>query len=176
MNYITFCSHKVPYDWALHIMHDSNEPLLCCLYGVYCFWSLKASVSIHCKCDRVNYSFNKLEFSLQSHDNVISVLDGHLILCASPIPIKSYLIKLNVKDPSSPLNVCQGLIGEDRHDICFEEMKWLAVSLVLREILFPSIGAEDKSAVSMDTSFQKLFRVITAINVYANVVLKFCHP
>jgi len=46
-----------------------------------------------------------------------------LILCASPIPIKSYLIKLNVKDPSSPLNVCQGLIGEDRHDICFEEMK-----------------------------------------------------
>lgn len=120
--------------------------------------------------------FNKLEFSLQSHDNVISVLDGHLILCASPIPIKSYLIKLNVKDPSSPLNVCQGLIGEDRHDICFEEMKWLAVSLLLREILFPSIGAEDKSAVSMDTSFQKLFRVITAINVYANVVLKFCHP
>lgn len=139
------------------------------------FW--RASIPIHCNCARVNYSFNKPpKFSPQSHDNVISGVDGHLILCASPIPIKSYLIKLNVKDPSSPLNVCQGLIVEDRHDICFEEMKWLAVSLLLIEILFPSVGAEDKSAVSMDTSFQKLFRVITVINVYANVVLKFCHP
>lgn len=73
------------------------------------------------KLEQFTYVVENLFFFSQSHDNVTKGLNGHLIICASLTPIKSHLIKLNVKNPSSRLTVRKGLIGEDRHDICFPE-------------------------------------------------------